>query len=835
MIVIPTYNERRNIRELMERLRKVLPKDPVLFVDDNSPDGTAQEIRELMKTDPNMRLMVRQGKQGLGSAYREGFKEAIADPGVDYVVEMDADLSHAPEALPGMLAALKDSDAVIGSRYVQGGRTENWNFWRRLISRAGNWYARILSGNFAHDLTAGLVAYRKEALKRIDLESIRSDGYAFQIELKALLYRSGCRIREVPITFSERRVGESKFSSGIFGEGMSLPWKLLVRNAAANKAEVVLGAIVLLVPLVVYVYTAPHTIYLGDSAEFTMAIAATGVPHPPGYPTYMVLAKLFSLLPLGTLAFRLSLFSAVCAVLSLFFLYLTGLRLFTGKARSFPQVLAAAFAPLLLAFSDIFWSQAIMAKIYQLHLLFVCVLVWLVVKYWQRPQGKYVLWSALLFGLGFGAHQMILFFVPLFVIAFLVRKIPDSKLYELHPSVRLKTAVAACVLGVLGLAAYAYLPISSSFHPAYQWADTSASLGAFLKHVGRSEYGDLAAGFAWKYKAEFITSFLGNVFDQFGFLLLAAVPGLWWLLKHRRNFALLGLGIFSLNSLGIILMRSLPWTFDGAAYTSFYYLPAYAIAAIWIAAGLYWIFSAVPAKSFATGGLALSLALSAGFFARHNFTANDLHDFRFLDDYSRKLLSSLEPNAVLMVSFDGTASDSMVFSLFYQQRINHVRPDVKLADGYDIYPEADRDAINRIYGLDRIENFRSLLVRYISRQPAFRDRPLYTTFSADGLDRDWFSVSNGMAFRFFAGQPHEVNFSRPGISDRDEKNLAQSYFGRDLLAQYYYGLAGGLLDAGDRPGAEDSFLSAIANDNEVASQDSMGFIAHRAKMDNQKP
>ncbi|MCL5436016.1 MAG: polyprenol monophosphomannose synthase [Patescibacteria group bacterium] len=225
MLVIPTYNEKNNLRDLVKRIRQVLPDMPILFVDDNSPDGTAEEIRGLMSADPAIRLWVRPGKQGLGSAYRETFLKLLDEPGTEYFIAMDADLSHPPEILPEMVRLLGMHPVVVGSRYLRGGRVENWNWLRRLISRLGNWYARVLTRVPVSDLTSGFVGYRREALRNLSLQDFDSEGYAFQVEMKHRLHKSGANIFELPIVFTERREGASKFSFAIIMEAAAYPFK----------------------------------------------------------------------------------------------------------------------------------------------------------------------------------------------------------------------------------------------------------------------------------------------------------------------------------------------------------------------------------------------------------------------------------------------------------------------------------------------------------------------------------------------------------------------------------------------------------------------------------
>ncbi|MGA3024247.1 MAG: polyprenol monophosphomannose synthase [Bryobacteraceae bacterium] len=230
MLIIPTYNERDNIELLVARIRQSAGEEPVYFVDDNSPDGTADEIRRIQRDDSNVHVMVRPGKGGYGSACREGMQKILREKLADYVIQSDADLSHPPEALPRMIELLRTHPVVIGSRYVAGGGSRNWNLRRRALSFGGNLYARIFTGVPVHDMTAGFVGYRSEVLRRIDLDAMRSEGYAFLMEMKFNLHRLGVPFCEFPIIFTERESGKSKFSRRIMLEGVRFPLKSLVRR-----------------------------------------------------------------------------------------------------------------------------------------------------------------------------------------------------------------------------------------------------------------------------------------------------------------------------------------------------------------------------------------------------------------------------------------------------------------------------------------------------------------------------------------------------------------------------------------------------------------------------
>ncbi|HET9623716.1 MAG TPA: polyprenol monophosphomannose synthase [Kofleriaceae bacterium] len=226
LIVVPTYNEHDNVRGIAERLLAALPRADLLFVDDNSPDGTGAVIDELAGREPRVHVMHRAGKLGLGTAYIEGFTWGLSR-GYAYLFEMDADGSHDPKYLAQMLALAEDgADVVVGSRYVPGGGTENWGVARQVISRGGGLYARTVLGVDVRDLTAGFMCWRRAALEAIDLTTITSNGYSFQIEMKYRAIRHGLRVVETPIVFVDRRVGQSKMSRAIFLEALLKVWRL---------------------------------------------------------------------------------------------------------------------------------------------------------------------------------------------------------------------------------------------------------------------------------------------------------------------------------------------------------------------------------------------------------------------------------------------------------------------------------------------------------------------------------------------------------------------------------------------------------------------------------
>lgn len=235
IIILPTYNERNNLAELLALIYNQVEDIHVLVVDDNSPDGTGELVRELMRQQYNERLflLARPGKLGLGTAYIAGFSWALARD-YQYIFEMDADFSHNPRYLTTFIAEAETADLVLGSRYIAGGGVTNWNMFRRLISRGGNIYARLILGLPFKDVTGGYKCFRREVLEQIELEDVKSNGYSFQIELTYRAFLKGFSIKEVPIIFEERAAGHSKMSQEIFREAIMMVWKL---RAAKNRLK----------------------------------------------------------------------------------------------------------------------------------------------------------------------------------------------------------------------------------------------------------------------------------------------------------------------------------------------------------------------------------------------------------------------------------------------------------------------------------------------------------------------------------------------------------------------------------------------------------------------
>ncbi len=231
-VVLPTYNERENLPSIVPAILAAAPQVDVLVVDDNSPDGTGALADALASKDPRVRVLHRARKEGLGRAYLAGFAEALSR-GYGRILEMDADFSHDPARLPELLASGKD--LALGSRYVEGGGTVNWGLGRRVLSKGGSLYARLILGIAVRDLTGGFKCFRRQVLESIDLPSVRSTGYAFQIELTYRALKRGFSVGEVPIVFADRRVGKSKMNRRIVAEALWMVWKIRFDGAANRR------------------------------------------------------------------------------------------------------------------------------------------------------------------------------------------------------------------------------------------------------------------------------------------------------------------------------------------------------------------------------------------------------------------------------------------------------------------------------------------------------------------------------------------------------------------------------------------------------------------------
>ena len=226
IVVVPTYNEKENVQGIINAVLNVSDNLGILIVDDNSPDGTGSIAQALAEVNDRVHVLHREGKMGLGSAYIAGFKWVLSNTQAKYIFEMDADFSHNPEDILIFLNEISDNDLVVGSRYLKGITVVNWPLRRLILSYGANIYTKIITGLPLTDSTGGFKCFRREVLQEMPLDRIRSDGYSFQIEMNYLCWKKGFRIKEIPIVFTDRRVGVSKMSKKIVWEAVFLVWRL---------------------------------------------------------------------------------------------------------------------------------------------------------------------------------------------------------------------------------------------------------------------------------------------------------------------------------------------------------------------------------------------------------------------------------------------------------------------------------------------------------------------------------------------------------------------------------------------------------------------------------
>lgn len=229
LVIIPTYNEIDNIQRMLDTLISLYPELSILIIEDGSPDGTAEVVKEFMKTNDKIHIIERTGKLGLGTAYITGFKWAL-ERDYDFIFEMDCDFSHNPKDIPILLEAAQSNDLVIGSRYIDGIRIINWPMHRLLLSYFAGVYTRIITGLKVLDATGGFKCFKKSSLQSLNLEKVFSNGYSFQIELNFKIWSKGLKVQEVPIVFTERRDGQSKMSGNIVWEAIFAVIKLRLRK-----------------------------------------------------------------------------------------------------------------------------------------------------------------------------------------------------------------------------------------------------------------------------------------------------------------------------------------------------------------------------------------------------------------------------------------------------------------------------------------------------------------------------------------------------------------------------------------------------------------------------
>jgi dolichol-phosphate mannosyltransferase len=364
VVVIPTYNEKENIRDIVNQVTTLYPNFEVWIVDDNSPDGTASIVSDISAKNSKIRLYSRSGKTGLGDAYRFIHSKIKNDKSIRYVITMDADGSHDPRSIKDLINALSNHDLAVGSRYIRGGKIVGWGIVRFVLSYFGNIYSRIITGLPINDGTAGFVAFRRTIIDNIDFSSIPSAGYSYQIEFKNAVIQNGGKYCEVPITFTDRQVGKSKMSGHIVAEGLIMPWRILIKDRDAIYSRCRIVAFFLLFLLITftatYKLTESPSVWYDEGIYSQMASnlyqnSIVGVRLSPneilhvsefsvGYPLIYPLAGVFSIFGVSVLSARLLMVLFIIGLAIVVYILIK--RSFDANQALLTLALFATFAPL---------------------------------------------------------------------------------------------------------------------------------------------------------------------------------------------------------------------------------------------------------------------------------------------------------------------------------------------------------------------------------------------------------------------------------------------------------------------------------------------------------
>jgi len=578
--------------------------------------------------------------------------------------------------------------------------------------------------------------------------------------------------------------------------------------------------------MLVYLFTLAPNIGMEDSAEFIASAYTLGVAHPPGFPLYMLLGKLFTYIPFGSIAWRVNLMSAVFGALTVMILYLVTKKI-TGRR------LISACCSGLLAWSNIFWSQSIVAEVYTLNSFFAILLILILLNWRENKKDKYLLWFSFLYGLSLTNHTMMALFAPVFAGYILMTDRTIIKKFRLI----IKMFLVFC----LGFSVYLYLPIRSFQNPLVKFASID-SFKDFVDYVSRKIYNDFSINENLYGKLGFAIYFLVLIYEEF-FLptLLLALGGGFYLLKKMRNLGFLLWGVFLCNSLGIIFLRKFAFQVSVGYSYQFYFLPAFLVVAIWLAASLSYLYDKIE-LIFKDHSLKLWRGIQAIFFIMLislpinfliiNFRKNNLSEFWFNYDYCKGVLESLEPNSVFYFSYDGSLhGDTEIFSYLYLKLVEKVRPDVAIINelGYlrqDVQLNLPADH-NRRNPIDRQNEILKLL-NNVSQRSVYTNFPVAEQTNNLGL----FSRSNGITYKLYHSFDEAYNSNLPiflpTIRNLDDESTKGQFVQSGLLAHYYYNLALLYLNQGLNEKSQFYLIQAFNLDKSLLNHEYYRFLQYRS-------
>jgi len=586
----------------------------------------------------------------------------------------------------------------------------------------------------------------------------------------------------------------------------------------------ILFSSVFFVSFFVYLKTLSPTVYLEDSGELITAAVNLGIPHPSGYPLYVILGKVFSLLPFGSAGWKINLMSAFFGVLTVCFLFLIIFKL-TKSA------LAAFTASLILAFSHTFWSQSVIAEVYTLNSFFVVLLFFLILKWQEKRQWSYLYYFSFLYGLSLTNHQMNILLLPVFFMFVLTA---DWKILT-----RFKEVVLIILLFGFGLLVYVYLPWRSLQNPVLDWGNPE-NLNNFLAHVLRRQYNDLSIAGQSINKLPFFLIFLYQIISDFSFpFVILSLTGLGFLFLKQRRLAFLSVGIFLFNSLGIILLRKMSWGVGADYVYRVYFLPSYIMVSIWFSFCLQILFEKLKKFNgkwnlFTKPVLIIFLLLLPFTYLKANYNSNNRSDFYLNYDYGRKLLDSLDFNSILFVSGSGNvASDSQIFTLLYLQFVENFRRDVSVVDEMNFFKSKVAITLPPEHFKLDLEQRKKTLVDFLWSSAQANNVSLYTTFPLNQnlSSSNLASRSNGFVHKIYesqaAAKSAQISSSDLTLRNIDDEFVKNDFSASTFAALYYYSLSAYYMERSDKKNSQQYLLAAINNDEKPFSQNYSDFILHR--------
>lgn len=592
-----------------------------------------------------------------------------------------------------------------------------------------------------------------------------------------------------------------------------------------KKSNFLLASLVFVLVMTVYLFTLAPTIAMEDSGELITAAYTLGIPHPSGFPLYVILGKLFTFIPLGTIAWRVNLMSAVFGALTITLLYLILYKLAKSK------VIAFSFS-LMLAFSSIFWSQSVFAEVYTLNAFFVALLILILFHWSEKRKAKYLLWFSFLYGLSLTNHTMSVLLAPAYALYILL---VDKRIIW-----QWKLILKMFLLFILGLTVYLYIPLRAFQQPLFNWGPIGSWPDVWA-HISRVSYNDFAP-FANKYsKTGVVISFLLVLYQQF-FLpaLILAFGGVVYLWKKNRSLAILTIAIFLLNSLGIIYLRRFGWALGVDYIYRVYYLPSFLILTIWLVMIITYLqrflvkffrqYSVLVFKSVQIFFSLILLSLPLSFLAI-NYEKNDMSDFWFGYDYTKNLLESLEPDSIYYFAYDASIQgDTEIFSLIYFKMVENLRPDVTVvSDQKFFYKDFDLILPPAYYELTFEERRREM----INLLEKVEDRPLYANFALtqENNDSKMFSLSNGYAYKAYPSVAEAklatLPDNLPSIRNLDEIVQTEKFPDVGLAAHYYYNLAAYYLNHDNFPKSQEYLIKAFNLDIAPFNHEYRRFLDYR--------